>query len=187
MRTRSIIRQVAAATALALPVAASASVGIDVEVSEIGGGLWHYDYILSGDSFNAPPAAPGPHGFSLYFDYTLYGALGNGSTANATWDLIVEQPDAGFFLDGLFDVLALSTPAGTSQPFGIDFEWLGSGAPTGIQAFEYYYCSDANCDVITDSASGTTRSAAIPLPGSLALVAAGLIGLGLRRARRRSS
>lgn len=184
MRMRWITRRVAAATALVLPLSAGAAVSIDVEITPLGGNLWHYDYILSGETFNAPPGA-GPNGFSLYFDYSLYGALSNESTTNSTWDLFVEPPDDGFFLDGLFDALAATAPAETSAPFGIDFEWLGTGTPTGIQTFEYYSCSNASCTSFTSINTGTTqRQAGIPLPGSLALIAAGLLGLGLRRARR---
>jgi hypothetical protein len=179
------MRYFAAALAVALPLSAGAGVMIDVEVSEVGGGIWHYDYFVSGELFNAPPAAPGPHGFSLYFDYELYGALSNESTTNTTWDLFVEQPDEGFFLEGLFDALAASTPAETSAPFGVDFEWLGMGTPSGVQRFEYYTCVDAVCSGFTDLWRGTTaRAQPTPVPGSLLLVGAGLMGLRLRQGLR---
>lgn len=185
MTTRSITRPVAAAAALALPLSAGAAVSIDVQISQVAGSIWRYEYILSGDSFQAPPTAPGPHGFSLYFDYTRYSGLANESTTNASWDLFVEQPDGSFFLDGLFDALAASSPAGTGAPFSIDFEWLGAGTPTGVQAFDYYTCADVACAGFSDVQSGTTAPVATtPLPGSLALIAAGLLGLGLRQARR---
>jgi hypothetical protein len=174
----------AAAASLVLPLAAGATVRIDVEISSLGGNLWHYDYILSGETFNAPPAAPGPHGFSIYFDYAVYGALSNESTTNATWDMFSEQPDAGFLRDGLFDALAGDSPSSTGAPFGIDFEWVGTSTPTGIQRFEVYTCADVDCFSLTVVQEGNTRPAATPLPGSLALIAVGLIGLGLRRARR---
>lgn len=184
MRTRSITQQMAAATLLALPLSAAAAPIIEVEVSQVSGSTWHYDYSVSGVAFNEPPAAPGPHGFTLYFDYSLYGSLSNESTANADWDLLVLQPDSGFFLDGLFDALALSTPAGTAERFGIDFEWLGAGRPSGVQDFEVYYCGDADCSNITDFGTSTTTVAATPLPGSLALIGAGLLALRWQRGRR---
>jgi hypothetical protein len=184
-------RRLAAALALALPLSAGASVSIDVVVSQVSGTTWHYDYVVSGATFNAPLDA-GPHGFTLFFDPALYGTLSNESTLNSTWDLFVDQPNAGLFLDGLFDALAVSTPAGTDQPFGIDFEWLGTGTPTGIQAFDYYTCADINCSNLSDLQSGTTTlggtpPSPMPLPGPLALIAAGLIGLGLQQARRRQA
>ena len=179
-------RRFAAAFALTLPLSAGASVSIDVEVSQVSGTTWHYDYFVSGATFNAPPGA-GPHGFTLFFDPVLYGVLSNASTLNSTWDLFVGQPDAVFSFEGLFDALAASTPAGTDEPFGIDFEWLGAGVPTGVQPFESYTCNDDDCFGLTITDSGNTSPVAMPLPGPLALIAAGIIGLGLQRTRRRQA
>jgi len=80
---------------------------------------------------------------------------------------------------------AVSSPAETGAPFSIDFQWLGAGTPTGVQTFDYYTCADAACLSFSDVQSGTTAPVATtPVPGSLALIAVGLLGLGLRQARR---
>lgn len=182
MSLYSTARKVAAATVLALPLSAGA-LTINVEVSQVSGNLWHYDYFLSGEVFNAPSGA-GPHGFTTLFDYTLYGPLSNPSTTNSAWDILVDDPDSTLFFDGIFDALAQSTPAGTGAAFGVDFVWLGTGTPTGIQPFEVYSCSDATCTGFSDLRTGTTAPVPTPLPATLLLMGAGVAGFALRRALR---
>jgi len=168
------------AALLGLPLTAQA-LSIGVSATPLGGALWRYTYLLAGESFGAD------EGFTILFDYNLYGALSN-PTAGTDWSALtvdpVSDPGTSTYSDGFFDALALVNAASFADPFSVDFEWLGAGTPPGSQPFEVYVCTSPGCATLESHptiAGGTTG--AIPLPGSLALTAAGLLGLGLGRGR----
>lgn len=178
MSIRNIALGAALAAGLAVPMTASA-LAIDVTTTDLGGGTWQYSYVLSGGSFNQD------EGFTIFFDYTLYGTLSN-PVANGDWDPIVAQRDLGAPADGYFDALALVNGASLVDPFMVDFVWLGTGTPPGNQRVETYSLAGGGFqDTTPPGGIVTGGTGAMPEPAPLALLAAGLIGLGVQRAKRK--
>lgn len=167
-------------SALILPLPAAA-LTIDVTTTDLGTGVWRYSYQLNSATFNEY------EGFTIYFDDSLYGPLSH-PTGSTDWDILTFDPDSNIPADGFFDALALVRNASLLDPFTVDFVWLGSGTPPGTQPVEAYVCLDPfNCDDIsphpTIPPGSTGGTGAAPLPSSLTLLVAGLISLGVRRAR----
>ena len=157
---------------------------ISYTTTDLGGGQWQYDYVVSNNTFNAF------EGFSVLFDPSLYEALSDESTSNADWLLSVVQPDPGLPDFGIFDAIALADGASTADPFSIRFKFLGAGTP-GSQPFELTLWelsdpNDPNSELLfVDSLGrGETSRASVPEPGVLLLLGGGLTALA-RRARKR--
>ena len=141
---------------------------VDLADTTFGEDLWQYDYSVSDYTFNDS------YGFTIYFDYTLYGDLEDFPTSpNSDWNVLTWDPDTSLHDDGAYDAWALVNGASLADLFQVDFIWLGPGNP-GSQPLEVY---DDNWSVIE---SGNT--APIPEPGTILLVGSGLLGLaGLKR------
>jgi hypothetical protein len=164
---------------LAVAQSAGAAV-INYTATNVSGNLWEYNYTVSGDAFAANDA------IVIFFDESLFGALSSPSVANATWSLSTLDPDTGLPAPGEFDALSLTTFASLADPFKVRAFYLpASGAP-GSQHFEIDVF-DANGGFVETRSSGETigANAAVPEPGTMFLVGAGL--LAARRARRKSA
>ena len=143
-----------------------------------GEDLWQYSYLVSDHVF------PADTGFTIYFDYRSFDDLAIGPIP-AGWDLLVAQPNPALPDDGFFDALASSNPASLSDPFLVSFVWSGTGAPAS-QRFEVYTLPAQGGIDIVEEGRTTSSFSAIPEPGTILLVGAGLLGLAAaRRGRRR--
>lgn len=104
----------------------------DIPDVVIGEDLWQYQYAVSDVTFDTD------YGFSIVFDYTLYGSLEDSPPyVNPDWDVITLQPDLLLPDYGIYDGLASVDGASLLDSFTVDFVWLGSG-DAGAQAFEIY-------------------------------------------------
>jgi len=155
---------------------------ITYNATSLGGNAWRYDYTLVNDTLTDPVEE-----FTIYFDVGLFESL-RSPAGPSPWDLLVIQPDPGLpvpadgFFDGLvFDIADALAPGATLGVFSVEFDFLGTGIP-GRQSFEFY---GADLELL---ASGSTRLAGanVPEPGTLALIAAGLLGLLRSRKRARA-
>lgn len=113
-----------------------------------GQDLWRYDYTVGGFNFQQN------QGFSVFFNHTLYTGLQNPPPpVNADWNVLSVQPDVGLAQPGYYDAQAVNNMPSLSDPFTVNFVWLGQGAPDS-QPFTIY---DMNFATI---ASGQT----VPVP-----------------------
>jgi len=129
-----------------------------------GRDLWQASYAVSGLTFTAG------QGFTLYYAYHQYSDLTSVVPPDHPgWDLLVIQPDLGLPDDGFFDGLALVNDPGLSNPFVLNFVWLGGAGGPGQQPFEIYDLTGGFAII----ESGTTVP--VPEPSASAL----LLGLGV--------
>lgn len=97
-----------------------------------GQDLWQIQYTVSNLSITTG------QGFSIFFDFTLYGNLQSPpQSANTGWNLLSVQPDELLESDGFFDALAMQDAPSLANPFTLTFVWLGTGTP-GMQPFTVY-------------------------------------------------
>ena len=168
------------ASVLYLLCASTNATVIEYEATSLGGNTWEYVYTVENDSL-----AVDIENFAVFFDLGLYENLAVGSSTPADWDPLVLQPDPLLPDDGLYDALALVVgiaPGDSLGGFAVQFDFLGSSAP-GDQFFEVF---DVNFNVLdsgfTEEAETDTTDPSVPSPGTLLLIALGL--LGLRTVRR---
>ena len=183
MRIRTAVLGASLAALLALPAMANA-LTIQFTATDLldtgSGDLWRYSYTVSDGPVNAN------EGFTIRFDHFLYSGLEDPPPpVNADWDIAVEQPTTSPPADGFYDALSLIDGASLADTFEVTFVWLGgAGTTPGSQPFETYTCTNSTCSTVNITSSGSTASSAIPEPPALALLMAGLIGLGARRIKR---
>jgi hypothetical protein len=136
-----------------------------------GEDLWRYTYVVSGLSF------PENVAFETLFDHTLYSELEDPPPfVNGDWSILSLQPDPLLQDAGRYSALALVAGASLADPFSLTFVWLGDPlTPPGSQPFEIAEF-DAQGNFVRTLETGQT---AVPEPGTLVLVAAGLAGFGL--------
>jgi hypothetical protein len=97
-----------------------------------GEDLWQYQYSVSDVSLSAG------QGFSIAFDFTLYGNLQSPpTTANIGWNLLSIQPDPPGESDGHFNAQATGASPSLANPFTLTFVWMGIGTP-GPQPFTVF-------------------------------------------------
>lgn len=145
------------------PLSASATSirfeAVDLSDTTPGEDLWQYAYRVDGFTFDAG------FGFSIFFDYTSYGAIEAAPAApNADWDVLTLQPDVNLPDDGLYDALALVDGASTADLFAVRFIWFGPGLPVS-QLFSIYEPGFSTIE------SGTT----VPEPTTAAFLTLGLL------------
>ena len=146
------------------------------------GDVYRYNYSLVSDDV----ADPAVRNVIFLFDPALYGDVGDlqivGESPNAPDGWVA---DVFLVPDQVLDVLEIGTVPGaelaggeTLGGFSVAFRWFGEGVP-GSQP--YIYCSD-ECSDETFLGDGSTVSAAVPEPGTLALFAsAALLAFARRR------
>ena len=140
------------------------------------GDRWQYSYNVVSGSFG-----PGG-GFNVLFSPLLYASL-EPSTPQAVGDwsvVVVAQPvpDPVNPADGLYSAVANIPNPSLAATFVVTFDWLGAGTP-GAQTFEVF---DETGFLPSEGGSTTQAVGQAPLPGTLALVALGLLALRARSA-----
>ena len=136
---------------------------IEVDVSNVAGNLWQYDYTITNNSL---PAGIGE--FTIYFDRAHFDLLAVVASPSG-WDSLVVQSDPNIPADGFFDSLAIGDSLGLGSVlsgFSVQFIFNGTGAPSS-QLFEII---GPGFDVLE---SGITSVHGAPEPSSawLALIA----------------
>src|SRR5262245_33807866 len=85
---RSSLAVIAAAALVLMSVATPAhATTVTYAVTNLGGSLWRYDYVLTNVTFQAD------QGFAVFFDSSLYANLQTVPPAPSGWDPLVEQPN----------------------------------------------------------------------------------------------
>lgn len=166
---------------LFLSLGSAHAISIDFQATDLtdavaGEDLWQYTYTVSDHTFAADT------GFTIYFDYALYGAIDPFPTSpNADWDVLTWDPDPGIPDDGAFDAYAWNDNASLADPFTVSFVWMGAGTP-GAQFFDVY--DGFTFDILDSGTSVASQVAPIPEPATLLLLGTGLVGLAGYRKRR---
>lgn len=171
-----------------LPLAAVQAAVISYEVQDLAltsldgnsGDVWQYTYHVS-DLY-----ADTEVGFTIFFDYTLFGHVEEFNdmiSDNGDWTQLSWDPDPSLPDDGAYDALSLVENASLADPFTVSFIWLGAeGAFPGSQRFEIYEFNPIDFSVATLDSGNT---APVPEPGTMLLLATGLMALtGLARRRK---
>jgi hypothetical protein len=147
---------------------------IDYTATQLSGTRWRYDYTVHNDTLGSPL-----QDFTIYFNENLFTNLINEST-QASWDLLLIQPDKNIPAAGFFDGLAPGSGlafGASADGFSVSFDYLGTGMP-GRQSFSIYETATWG-----EIEKGMTGSAAVPLPGTLSLLAIGLAAGAVQRRR----
>jgi hypothetical protein len=144
------------------------------DVSSPPGDLWKYTYTVVDGSF----AQFG--GFNIFFSPDLYRNLQNPATANVGWLVSTVQPDPALPASGFLSAQALVANPSIAGIFTVEFVWLGGPRTPGEQAFAVL---DDTFNPIPGAGEFTqVPGLQVPLPGTLALLASGMLALGVRRA-----
>ena len=113
------------------------AVSIVYETFDKGEGVWEYSYNVSDYTFDDG------YGFIIYFDYGLYENITPTGMWNNDWDISAFEPTIllGIEDSGVYDALSLVDSASLTDPFTVQFNWLGLGDP-GLQLFDIYDSAD---------------------------------------------
>ena len=152
---------------------------MDLPDVNIGQDLWQYTYQVSNYTFDAN------HGFTIYFDYNLpfSNIQSPPPVVNSDWDVITWQPDITLPDDGAYDALALTNNASLTDPFTVEFDWAGIGAP-GSQFYEIH--DEFFQTVGIGDTVDMNQATPVPLPSTLLLLGSGFIGWRATRKKQRT-
>lgn len=145
-------------------------------VTDLGVSSYRYTYILSGFSFLANQE------LDIQFDANLYSNLTNGVVGTG-FDLVLLQPNSPPGLPGDYSAMALIDNPPLDGPFSVDFTYLGEGMPGSQPYFINQYDDQGN--FLGTLESGV--SSPIPEPGTVTMVAAGLVAVGAALRYRRKN
>jgi hypothetical protein len=170
--------------ALAIAMSISGRVGAvtityqatDLADAVAGQDLWRYTYTVSGSFVLSG-------GFNILFDPGLYSNLQDPPPAvNGDWMVLITQPDTVLGADGIYSATVIGAPPSLADVFSVEFIWLGSGSP-GSQPFEAF---DDTFQKIQDGRTALPGQPGTPapLPGTLALLGIGAVGMAFRRHKR---
>jgi len=151
---------------------------MDLPDVNIGQDLWQYTYQVNNYTFDTN------HGFTIYFDYNLpfSNIQSPPPVVNSDWDVITWQPDATLPDDGAYDALAMTNNASLADPFTVEFDWAGTGAP-GSQFYEIHdeFFQTVGMGDTVDMSQVTP----VPLPSTLLLLGSGFIGWMVTRKKQK--
>lgn len=189
---RAKVRLATALVLLLSAVTGPARAGvITYGLENLGNDQWRYDYAVTNDSL-----VGGLSWFTVYFAADLYDQLCGGSfdtpcgiapTAAPGWDPIVIHADPLLPDPGFFDVstsgpgIALGETLGG---FSVSFHWQGGGTP-GSQPFDFIVPGDEALSIVESGFTTPAPVTSVPEPGSLSLLAIGLLGAALATRRRK--
>jgi hypothetical protein len=143
---------------------------VDIVDVTPGQDLWIYRYYVSEFTFLAG------QGFTILFDEALFRDLQDPpDSVGGDWDILTLQPDLATQSGGMYDALALGSPASLGTPFRLSFVWLGgSGASPGSQAFTINEFDAAGALTVLEIGETVARgqpAASVPEPSTLWLMA----------------
>jgi hypothetical protein len=163
---------------LSISISCAHATIIDYATTQLGANRWRYDYTIHNDTLGIPLEE-----FTIYFREDLFANLSDESSLPG-WDLLLIQPNTSIPAAGFIDGLALAAGIGAGDSLSglsISFDYLGTGAP-GSQLF-----SIVDPFTFVELDAGSTRSTAVPLPGSLSLFALGLVAVAYSKRRQRGA
>jgi hypothetical protein len=158
------------------------SVKIEYAASDLGLGVWQYDYYLSYvGNFHFMT----DQGFKISFDYTLYSGLADPYSPDPAandWGILILDTDSGLPADGYYDALSLGDYPSYRGPFSVTFSWASTSVP-GSQEFEVYQLDNAGnvTDLLDTGRTVPLNGNQVPEPGTALLLVGGLAVLGAIR------
>lgn len=152
------------------------AISIRSEVLSVGGAMYRSVYSVTNDGSLGSGVAV--ELFDILFDPTLYSesslSIVTPASLSADWDQLILASAPGVF--PAFDAFALMggvADGATVSGFAIEYQWFGTGTP-GAQPFEVY---DPITFALLEQGVTTTKSAQVPEPGTVWLLAMGLASL----------